>query len=120
MASTRSKNTINDYLVEKDENTRYINHVNYVHNSNGLAFDSRWPLGGSAPPSKMSRDCLAFNPIDIESKLMGIGATNLVNPQKPIEAKIKKHGEAIFFERTPIVMPEPLEIKHGERIRPFN
>lgn len=120
MASTRNNNTKNDYLVERNENKKYVHHVNYVHNSNGLAFDPRWPLGGSAPPSRMSRDCLAENPIDIESRLMGIGSTNLVNPQKELIAKVKDHPEISFFERTPIVMPEPLEINKNERIRPFN
>ena len=41
----------------------------FIHNSNGLAVDPRWPIAGSAPPSRMSRDCLASNPIDIESRL---------------------------------------------------
>ena len=41
MASTKNKNTVNDYLVEVEENNRLFEHVNYIHNSNGLAVDPR-------------------------------------------------------------------------------
>lgn len=119
MASTKNKNTVNDYLVEVENNNKFFEHVNYVHNSSGLAVDPRWPIAGSAPPSRMSRDCLAGNPIDIESRLFGIGSTNLVNPQEKIIPKIKKHGEVQFFEKTPLVLPEPLILRNDERARPI-
>ncbi len=120
MASTRNNNTMNDYKLEM---RNYIIQDRYAHNVEASAYGPtmtpRLPVGGSAPPSKMSRDCLSGNPIDIESRLFGIGATNLVVPQEKIVPKLKTHPLLAFYERTPLVMPEPLAYNPKERARPI-
>ena len=119
MASTRNKNTKSDYLVEKEDNKRYIDYINYLHSSSGPAIDPKIPNGGSAPPSRLSRDYLCGNAIDVESRLRGIGSTNLVIPQDKIIPKINKHENISFFDRGYTVIPDPLIVEENQRARPI-
>ena len=107
MSSTRNRNTPGDYnLVKKaDENiSAYLSYDTFVqpkqnyHPGDGL-------LGAST-----CRNVLAHNACDIESTLFGIGANNLVTPQKPAEPQLKPLKSLSIMDKTPLIMPKPLEV----------
>lgn len=118
MASTKNKNTKSDYLVEREVNKRYFEYVNFLNSSQGPATDFKIHNGGSAPPSKLSRDFLCGNAIDVESRLRGIGSTNLVIPQDRVIPKINKYENISFFDRGYTVIPDPLIVLENQRARP--
>lgn len=123
MASTRNKNLTNNYCYEK----RYLQHQSdfnlYTHSSGGRPYHQPMiPSGGMVPPSKMSRDDWTNNSIDIETALRGIGANNLVNPAKSsvyYKPNYKTPPQLLaFFERTPVIIPEPLICPLNQRALP--
>ena len=63
----------------------------------------------------MPREAFSHNSVEIESSLFGINATNLVNPQAPVQPKLKQLPEKSFFERLPMYMPEPLVVERNQR-----
>ena len=59
---------------------------------------------------------LAKNPNDIESFLFGIGSTNLVNPQTPVNPELKKHDSLSIVDRkVPLIMPKDLILEADQR-----
>ena len=65
MTSTRNKNTIGNYHLEEEQFRKINEHVNYIHSYNGPPHSVSIPSGGVAPPSRMNRDSLSENSIDI-------------------------------------------------------
>ena len=118
MASTRNINTRGDYTLEQDRYKSSRNYNNYLHASQGCAFQPSIPTIGLMP-NHMPRHTLSHNPIDIESALFGINSTNLVKPQKPIHPQLKKIPTSIFFERIPVHMPKPLVVENNQRPYPI-
>jgi len=115
MASTRNNNTPGDYKLQQEVFTNNLDANLYKYGSNGMAYNTGLPSGGSAPPSLMWRDALSENPIDIESSLFGINSTNLVTPQGPVVPQLKTLRETKFFDRLPLVMPKDLVAPTGQR-----
>jgi hypothetical protein len=115
MASTRNKNTSLDYDLERKMNQNMHQHNLYIHSSNGRPITECMPTLGYIP-SHMSRDALANNPIDIESSLYGIGASNLVKPCEPINPRLRPIDFKEYFERPKeVVMPYPLIFDKNKR-----
>lgn len=114
MASTRNRNTITDYNLEKNLNNNYLEHNLYINSSYGR------PTSECIPelynPSKLSRDLLSSNSIDIESTLKGIGSSNLVTANKPIQPNIKFINFKPWFDRPKnVIMPHPLIFDNNQR-----
>jgi hypothetical protein len=118
MASTRNINTRGDYTLEQDRYKSSRNYNNYLHASQGCAFQPSIPTIGLMP-NHMPRHTLSHNPIDIESSLFGINSTNLVNPQKPIKPELKRIPTSVFFDRLPVYMPNPLVVENNQRPYPI-
>ena len=118
MSSTRNINTPGDYKQQQDVFSRNLDINLYKYGSNGMAYNPGLPNGGSAPPSKMWRDSLSSNPIEIESVLFGINSTNLVNPQSAVQPQLKTLRTTQFFDRLPLVMPKDLVIPSNQRSFP--
>jgi hypothetical protein len=118
MASTRNRNTRGDYALEQETFTLSRNYNNYLHAAQGRAYQASLPTIG-INPSRMPRDTLSKNPIDIESSLFGINSTNLVTPQKPVKPQLKRIPTSVFFERLPVHMPKPLVVEHNQRPYPI-
>ena len=112
MSSTRNRNTPGDYnLVKKaDEKVgAYLSYSNY-----GVPLQNYHPGDGLLGASTC-RNVLAHNACDIESTLFGIGANNLVTPLKPAEPQLKTLKSLSIMDKTPLIMPKPLEVSDKNR-----
>lgn len=118
MTSTRNNNTRGDYNLEQHHYALARSYNNYKHSSQGCAFKPSIPSIGITP-SRMARNTLSKNPIEIESMLFGIGSSNLVQPQKPIKPELKKVPTSVFFDRLPVHMPKPLVVENKQRPYPI-
>lgn len=113
MASTRNRNTESDYKLEQLQNTNHLENNLYVNY--GRPTTECFPEIGYTP-SKLSRDALANNPVDIESTLRGIGSTNMVNACTPPTPSLRNLDFKAFFDRQQaVVMPYPLVFENNER-----
>lgn len=116
MASTRNKNTWSDYRIEQQslhEEAQWK-----TARERRYAYKTRMPSAG-INVGHMPNDVLARNATDIESRLYGIGLSNLVEPVEPVHPQpIQSSYQTIdFFERPDYtVIPEPLVV--GRRQRP--
>jgi hypothetical protein len=63
----------------------------------------------------MPRQAFSKNSIDIESALFGINSTNLVTPQTPVAPKLTPLPEVAYFERIPLLLPNPLVVENKQR-----
>ena len=118
MTSTRNLNTYGNYNLEEEQFRRMRDYSSYLHSSYGPPHSTGITTGGSMPPSKMYRDSLSRNAVDIESQLMGIGSSNLVKPLAPVYPALKPLNEVTFFVRPKMVIPAPLKINGNQRFFP--
>ena len=100
MASTRNNNTKGDYCLQQRSYAQARTYVDYTHSQVGSAYKNALPCLGSNP-SHMPRSAFSKNSVCIESALFGINSTNLVNPQTPVDPKLKTLPEVSYFERIP-------------------
>lgn len=115
MASTRNKNTKENYSLEQRSLDLARNYELYKNAPNGPAYDPALPVFGFNP-STMGRDNFAYNSIDIETALFGINTTNLVEPQAPVVPHMKTLREVKYFDILPkLIMPLPLVIENKQR-----
>lgn len=112
MASTRNKNTKNDYCLEQRENRQFENYTTY--NLKRTAYDTRHPCFG-VNVGYRPNNVMAYNATDIESSLYGINSSNLVNPQPEVKPELKTHKSVSFFDRPQVYVPEPLIIEDCQR-----
>jgi hypothetical protein len=115
MASTRNKNTPGNYCLEQRENVQNVNYTTYVQY--GTAYATRLP-GNGLNPAQLPWNQMSKNAADVESFLFGINATNLVSPAPTFVPELIKLGSANIYEKTPIIMPEPLTIEKNQRPLP--
>ena len=115
MTSTRNINTTGNYELEEKQFRKINEHINYIHSYNGPPHSVSIPGGGIAPPSRMNRDSLSENSIDIESSLLGIGSTNLVKKIPKVVPKLNDLSSTTFFVRPPLIIPAPLVIDGYQR-----
>jgi hypothetical protein len=114
MTSTRNKNTCGDYRLQQDQYNLARIYTSYSHSQYGSAYRPAIPCVGITP-GHMPRDTLSNNPVEIESALFGINSANLVTPQPAIVPQLKKIPEQAFFDRLPVILPEPLVIEDDQR-----
>ena len=112
MASTKNRNTQSDYKLEQLLNTNHLENNLYVNY--GRPSSECFPELYN--PSKLSRDALSDNAINIESTLRGIGASNMVKPCEPPTPSLRNLDFKAFFDRTQaVVMPYPLIHSNNQR-----
>jgi hypothetical protein len=119
MTSTRNNNTPGNYKMQTAINSHLFKSSMYKHGSFGTPYLSSIPDGGSAPPSRMDRNRLSKNPIEIESQLFGIGSSNLVKGYTPPLATIHHLKDISFFDRNKIIMPCALMVEGAQRALPL-
>ena len=115
MASTRSKNAMGDYKMEQKSVHKQSDHVMYPYRR--VAYNNAMPAAG-INVGYMPSNQLSSNSTDIESRLFGINTNNLVNPQKPVVPDLKTHANLEFFDRLPVLMPEPIIVENNQRPLP--
>lgn len=118
MASTRNRNTRNDYILEQRENSSIKTYKLFLNSQYGEAFKPALPTLGITP-SHMPRNTLSYNPIDIESSLLGINSTNLVFNVKQVNPDLKSIPSVSYFDRLPMIMPKPLVVEKKQRPFPI-
>ena len=112
MASTKNRNTQSDYKLEQLQNTNHLENNLYINygRPNSECFPELYN------PSKLSRDALSNNPVDIESTLRGIGSSNLVKPCETPTPSLRTLPIKPFFDRPQaVVMPYPLVYENNQR-----
>jgi hypothetical protein len=119
MASTRSKNTQGDYVLEQRNNTLISQYSAYENSSYGAPVNTHFSgdglLMGRIAPTKLSD-----NSCDIESQLFGIGSTNLVIPKEPVHPILKPIQSLSIADRIPLLIPEPLVVEKNQRPYPMH
>ena len=114
MASTQNINTPGNYFLEQKQYKDNENYTLYPNSQYGAAYNTRLP-GNGVNPGQIPWNQLSHNAVQIESFLLGINSTNLVNPQKPLVPELKTLETANFFEKGPILIPEPLVVQKNQR-----
>ena len=111
MASTRSKNDAGNYALEQRHFHLARTHIHAPH---GMSYRTTLPELG-ANPSHLPREALAHNPVEIETKLFGIGSSNLVAPAPAVFPQLKTLPTQSWFDRTPMMMPHRLIVEPDQR-----
>lgn len=115
MSSTRFLNAKSEYNIYKKQNECIIDHLTsscrtrHIHNI--------MPNLGIYP-SHVPNDILYDNAVDIESKLYGIGSSDMerdIQPCIPIN-KIKQYPNQAYFQHDiDVILPDPLIIEKNQR-----
>jgi hypothetical protein len=114
MASTRNINTRGDYNLEQRQFKNFENYTLFPNSQYGAAFNTRLP-GNGLNPAQIPWNKLSYNAPDVESFLLGINSTNLVNPAPCFVPELAKIDSVNVFEKGPIIVPEPLVIEKSQR-----
>ena len=114
MTSTRNKNTIGNYELEKWSKERQFQTKVYTHASQGKAVTVHYAGNGLIGGKMHSKD-LAHNACDIESFLFGIGSTNLEQPKSPVHPELKTLDSLNIIHKKPVFLPEALIVEPEQR-----
>ena len=116
MASTRLKNQPREYLRERKINQDI--HMYEMDINKKMPNESFLP-GFGINPGNMSNSyyhkTLSNNTCDIESNLMGINSTNLVEKKPQFQPQLNKLPFKRWFELPTAFVPEPLVINNNQR-----
>ena len=112
MASTRNKNMPGEYCLRQMSNMHSTNFMTY----HGAALNKTnlLPCAGVLH-GKVPNTVLSKNSTDVESFLLGINSSNLVDPTPQFNAKLKCHGLLSFYPRLQPSLPPPLVIEGCQR-----
>jgi len=112
MASTRNRNASGDYLMEQQENNRFIDYKTYQT----YAFPNQTYLPGNGLlQGRVGGDQISHNSVDIESNLRGIRATDLVNGAPYLNPMVKNLQSLSVSDRLELIMPRPLVVEKHQR-----
>lgn len=112
MASTRNKNTSENYKIEKQEQrlqTDFLINNNFSNNDRTCFPDF------GLNPSQLPREQLGKNSVEVESSLFGINATNLENPRAPLKDQQVNMDYVRFFDKPELIMPGDLVLEGNQR-----
>jgi hypothetical protein len=115
MASTRNKNTPEDYVLEQTSIFNQFAYTSYDQ-SNYFAHPPQTHFAGNGLVGmKTPHRNLASNYCDIETQLLGIGSTNLVTPYVPVEPQINQTQSLNVADRLPLQIPSPFQHENYHR-----
>ena len=115
MASTRSRNTAGDYESEQRSYTQNLAYMSYeTANYYGVAPTTHF-AGDGLVGMRAAHRVLANNYCDIESQLFGIGSTNLVSPNAPVQPDIHHLKSLNIFDKPELIMPSPFLPQANQR-----
>jgi hypothetical protein len=114
MASTRNRNTPGNYCLEQNEYRQFENYTLYPNSQYGAAYKTNMP-GNGLNPAQIPWNKMSDNAADIESFLLGINSTNLVNPAPCFTPELKKIATVNIFDKSPTIMPIPFLLQKNQR-----
>jgi hypothetical protein len=114
MASTRNINTPGNYNLEQREFKQSETYTLYPNSQYGAAYNTRLP-GNGLLPAQIPWNKMSYNAPDIESFLLGINSTNLVNPAPCFVPELANLDSTNIYEKGPVFIPEPLVIEKNQR-----
>lgn len=114
MASTRNRNTPGNYCLEQNEYSSSSNYTLYPNSQYGAAYNTRLP-GNGLLPAQIPWNKLSYNAPDVESFLLGINSTNLVNPAPCFQPELATLQSTNIYEKRATLIPEPLVIEKNQR-----
>jgi hypothetical protein len=115
MASTRNKNTKEDYCLEKQQNRNFVQYQDYKYSRQN--YQPQLPGFGFTPTHVPGND-LSHNYVTIESQLRGIGANDLENPRSVQSPDYIHMTDWDLVKQEPILMPNPLVVEKNQRHNP--
>lgn len=118
MASTRNKNTTGNYNLTQRQYSDFSGYTLYPNSQYGDAYDTRM-AGNGLNPAQIPWTKLSSNAPDVESFLFGINSTNLVNPAPIFVPELTRNEYVNIYEKSAILIPEPLAIEKGQRPLPI-
>jgi hypothetical protein len=118
MASTRNRNTPGNYNLEQKQFKQSEEYKLYPNSQYGAAYNTRLP-GNGLLPAQIPWNKMSHNAPDIESFLLGINSTNLVNPAPCFVPELKSLNPVNVYEKGPVFIPEPLVIEKNQRPYPI-
>jgi hypothetical protein len=118
MASTRNRNTPGNYNLEQKQFKQSEEYKLYPNSQYGAAYNTRLP-GNGLLPAQIPWNKMSHNAPDIESFLLGINSTNLVNPAPCFVPELKSLNPVNVYEKGTIFIPEPLVIEKNQRPYPI-
>tara|TARA_Y100000768_G_C23651604_1_gene528853 strand:+ start:59 stop:427 length:369 start_codon:yes stop_codon:yes gene_type:complete len=120
MASTRNKNTKGDYLQEQESNRQNFLYRTYEHSQYGKPcnFLDVYKLPNNTSSTRaIAQESLSYNPIEIESYLKGISATNLEISQSKLNPRLKEFSSIKMHDNVSLLLPN--QIKTDQKQRPL-
>jgi hypothetical protein len=110
MASTRFRNCPGDYKIQERNKANAREWVSYDYKTNASILPNAGINMGRIPAYLLSN-----NQADIDSFLKGTYFNNLEDPRRGFTPRIKKVKEVSYFEKDPVLMPEPLIVERNQR-----
>ena len=110
MASTRFRNAPGDYKIQERNKATAREWVTYDYKTNTSILPNAGINMGRIPAYLLSN-----NQADVDSFLKGTYFNNLDDPKRGFTPRIKKVREVSYFEKDPIIMPEPLIVERNQR-----
>ena len=105
MASTRSRNTPGNYVLEQQINNMQNDYMSFDKSAFYGTVPSTYFPGQGLVGMKTAGLNLASNSADIESQLFGIGSTNLVSHQYPIAPDVYQLNSLNIAYKAPTLIP---------------
>jgi len=113
MSSTRNNNSLSEYKLQVKGNQYIDKFTTYKAYANPYV---SYHAGNALLPSRMGRDALSYNSIDIETFLYGIGSTNLVHPKNnAFYPQLKELKSLNIVPQEHLIMPEPSAFDNTQR-----
>ena len=115
MASTRNKNTLENYSAEQES---LLQHRQYnIFQNYRFPVETHLP-GNGLLPARLPLQLDKQN-ADIESELLGIGSTNLVNPKMGslLPPAIRPIQSLNIIRKKETILPDPLVISMDQRFQ---
>ena len=119
--STQNRNMPAEYCLEQQKNRTVLDWRLNPHGSGGKAYTPAITSGGTVPPSRIWRDQLSENPIEIESWLFSMDQKLGDCPSKRQKfcPKLNYLPTLHFYDKPKdVIMPTPLKIPLNERAYP--
>ena len=112
MASTRNKNTKEDYKLEKLENNKFMDYKSYELSAHA---EKTYIPGNGLLQGRVGLGEISKNGVDIESNLRGIRANDLENGAPRMIPKIYDQQSLSISDRMELLLPKPLVVEEGQR-----